>query len=102
MCERARLFAGAQRVVPDVERGEDDEQRQQGVVHRRSVRRPRSPMQADVRRFRVRRSRFGYNTCSSGRLGAAVTIEIPGYQIKREIGSGGMASVYLAVQNSLE
>jgi serine/threonine-protein kinase PpkA len=31
-----------------------------------------------------------------------VTIEIPGYQIKREIGSGGMASVHLAVQTSLE
>jgi serine/threonine-protein kinase PpkA len=29
-------------------------------------------------------------------------IEIPGYQIKREIGQGGMASVYLAVQTSLE
>jgi formylglycine-generating enzyme required for sulfatase activity len=29
-------------------------------------------------------------------------IEIPGYQIKREIGTGGMASVYLAVQTSLE
>jgi serine/threonine protein kinase/formylglycine-generating enzyme required for sulfatase activity len=29
-------------------------------------------------------------------------IEIPGYQIKREIGTGGMASVYLAVQSSLE
>ena len=29
-------------------------------------------------------------------------IEIPGYQIKREIGTGGMASVHLAVQTSLE
>lgn len=29
-------------------------------------------------------------------------IEIPGYQIKREIGQGGMASVHLAVQTSLE
>ncbi|HVJ61387.1 MAG TPA: protein kinase [Tahibacter sp.] len=29
-------------------------------------------------------------------------IEIPGYNIKREIGQGGMASVYLAVQSSLE
>lgn len=29
-------------------------------------------------------------------------IEIPGYQIKREIGQGGMASVHLAVQSSLE
>lgn len=29
-------------------------------------------------------------------------IEIPGYLIKREIGQGGMASVYLAVQSSLE
>lgn len=29
-------------------------------------------------------------------------IEVPGYQIKREIGVGGMASVHLAVQTSLE
>ncbi|MBX3692032.1 bifunctional serine/threonine-protein kinase/formylglycine-generating enzyme family protein [Dokdonella sp.] len=29
-------------------------------------------------------------------------IEIPGYLIRREIGSGGMASVYLALQTSLE
>jgi formylglycine-generating enzyme required for sulfatase activity len=29
-------------------------------------------------------------------------IDIPGYVIKREIGAGGMASVYLAVQTSLE
>ena len=29
-------------------------------------------------------------------------IEVPGYQIKREIGAGGMASVHLAVQTSLE
>lgn len=29
-------------------------------------------------------------------------IEVPGYQIKREIGQGGMASVHLAVQTSLE
>lgn len=29
-------------------------------------------------------------------------IDIPGYSIKREIGAGGMASVYLAVQTSLE
>jgi len=29
-------------------------------------------------------------------------IDIPGYEIKREIGAGGMASVYLAVQTSLE
>ncbi|HVJ63106.1 MAG TPA: serine/threonine-protein kinase, partial [Tahibacter sp.] len=29
-------------------------------------------------------------------------IEIPGYLIKREIGQGGMASVYLAIQSSLE
>jgi serine/threonine-protein kinase PpkA len=29
-------------------------------------------------------------------------IQIPGYFIKREIGSGGMATVYLAVQTSLE
>jgi formylglycine-generating enzyme required for sulfatase activity len=29
-------------------------------------------------------------------------IEIPGYSIKREIGQGGMASVYLAVQTSLD
>ena len=29
-------------------------------------------------------------------------IDIPGYVIKREIGSGGMASVHLAVQTSLE
>ena len=35
--------------------------------------------------------------------GAAVTaIEVPGYLIRREIGSGGMASVYLALQTSLE
>ena len=29
-------------------------------------------------------------------------IEIPGYLIRREVGSGGMASVYLALQTSLE
>lgn len=29
-------------------------------------------------------------------------IDIPGYSIKREIGTGGMASVYLAVQTSLD
>ena len=29
-------------------------------------------------------------------------IQIPGYLIKREIGAGGMATVYLAVQTSLE
>lgn len=29
-------------------------------------------------------------------------IEVPGYLIRREIGSGGMASVYLALQTSLE
>ncbi|MGH8041668.1 MAG: bifunctional serine/threonine-protein kinase/formylglycine-generating enzyme family protein [Rudaea sp.] len=29
-------------------------------------------------------------------------IDVPGYQIKREIGTGGMASVHLAVQTSLE
>ena len=45
---------------------------------------------------------FGYNEASSGQVGAAVAIEIPGYQIKREIGAGGMASVHLAVQTSLE
>jgi serine/threonine-protein kinase PpkA len=28
-------------------------------------------------------------------------MEIPGYHINREIGSGGMATVYLAVQESL-
>lgn len=33
---------------------------------------------------------------------ANAVIEIPGYQIKREIGQGGMASVHLAVQTSLE
>ena len=33
---------------------------------------------------------------------AKAVIEIPGYQIKREIGQGGMASVHLAVQTSLE
>jgi serine/threonine-protein kinase PpkA len=32
----------------------------------------------------------------------ARVIEVPGYQIKREIGVGGMASVHLAVQTSLE
>lgn len=31
-----------------------------------------------------------------------VVIEIPGYYLKRTIGSGGMATVYLAVQESLE
>lgn len=31
-----------------------------------------------------------------------LVIDIPGYQIKREIGVGGMASVHLAVQTSLE
>ncbi|MEM9303231.1 MAG: SUMF1/EgtB/PvdO family nonheme iron enzyme [Pseudomonadota bacterium] len=31
-----------------------------------------------------------------------MTHEIPGYTLKREIGSGGMASVYLAVQESLD
>ncbi|HZQ60557.1 MAG TPA: serine/threonine-protein kinase, partial [Casimicrobiaceae bacterium] len=29
-------------------------------------------------------------------------IDIPGYSIKREIGAGGMATVYLAVQTSLD
>ena len=29
-------------------------------------------------------------------------MEIPGYQIHREIGRGGMATAYLAIQESLE
>src|SRR5947208_12940431 len=102
MCQRACLFAGAQRVVPEIKRGKDDEQRQQGVVHRRSVRGAHSSMQAGVSRFRVRCSPFGYNMRSDTGSEGRQVIEIPGYQIKREIGTGGMASVYLAVQNSLE
>jgi serine/threonine-protein kinase PpkA len=30
------------------------------------------------------------------------TVTIPGYSMIRELGEGGMASVYLAVQHSLE
>jgi len=59
-------------------------------------------MQADVSRFRVRCALFGYNARSDTGSEGRQVIEIPGYQIKREIGSGGMASVYLAVQTSLE
>jgi len=35
-------------------------------------------------------------------VGGWFVIDIPGYLIKREIGAGGMASVYLAVQTSLD
>ena len=31
-----------------------------------------------------------------------MTLRIPGYSIKRELGAGGMAAVYLAIQDSLE
>ena len=31
-----------------------------------------------------------------------MALKIPGYVLKREVGTGGMASVYLAVQKSLD
>ena len=48
-----------------------------------------------------RAGRIRYNAASPVRRERRV-IEVPGYQIKREIGVGGMASVHLAVQTSLE
>ena len=37
-----------------------------------------------------------------GREARSLVIQIPGYFIQRTIGTGGMATVYLAVQASLE
>jgi serine/threonine-protein kinase PpkA len=49
--------------------------------------------------------RIRYNAASAvvhGAKGGWFVIDIPGYLIKREIGAGGMASVHLALQTSLD
>jgi serine/threonine protein kinase/tetratricopeptide (TPR) repeat protein len=48
------------------------------------------------------RIRYNAKIASLCRTEAALVLDIPGYTIKREIGVGGMASVHLAMQTSLE
>jgi len=101
----AGKFARCQCIEPQGDRNAGQQHQYQGYLHPGSLGAPGAPdKRKSAKRGRVGgvRATVRYNRCGTDGESWVTAIDIPGYVVRRELGAGGMASVHLAVQTSLE